>query len=108
MKTILIVLTFITAVFAIVVIRNEMIAKEEERLLKGLTWDEHTKIKFISDCENLSPETNPNLPGEKITAYCNCMYDKVSKKYSPKDYYAANPDSLAKMSELCKAEMGIK
>jgi hypothetical protein len=96
--------SFITAFFILVIIIFACAKKEK---LSPNEWYEEDKKQFMKDCQK--PSDNPEITKEKLKIYCECMMEKIMKKYpNYKDTYGKTKSEFKDMMKECDEKAGIK
>ncbi len=69
-------------------------------------WDEEDKRAFFTACtETAIKDWAPNDSVAKV--YCDCLFDKMAKKYPEEEDMLAHIDKLAKDTDLIKCKQEI-
>jgi|WetSurMetagenome_2_1015567.scaffolds.fasta_scaffold1263288_1 hypothetical protein len=96
--------SFITSIVILFLI---ILACAQKQKLSPTEWYEEDKKEFMKDCTK--PANHPDISAEKVKVYCECMMDKIMKKY-PKysDTYNKQKAEFKDMMKECDEKAGIE
>jgi hypothetical protein len=94
---------FIAAIILIVIV----FACAEKKKLSENQWYEEDKKEFLKDCEK--PSNHPDITKEKVKIYCECMMEKIMKKYpNYRDTFGKTKEEFKDMMKECDEKAGIE
>jgi ABC-type Zn uptake system ZnuABC Zn-binding protein ZnuA len=96
--------SFITSIVIIFLIIFSCAQKQK---LSPNEWYEEDKKEFMKDCTE--PSNHPGITKDQVKIYCECMMEKIMKKY-PKysDTYNKEKSEFKDMIKECDEKAGIK
>jgi hypothetical protein len=94
---------FVAALILIFII----ISCEKRTKLSSESWYEEDKKTFMKECTD--NEKYSDIPKEKIKIYCECMMEKIMKKYpNYMDTYGRKRSDFKDMMKECDEKAGIE
>jgi hypothetical protein len=94
---------FIAALILIILV----ISCEKKKRTNANEWYDEDKKEFLKDCEK--PSNHPDITKEKVKIYCECMMEKIMKKYPRySDTYNREKSEFKEMMKECDEKAGIE
>jgi len=96
--------SFITSVFIFTII---IFACAQKQKTAPNEWYEEDKKEFMKDCTN--PDNHPGITDEQVKIYCECMMEKIMKKYpNYRHTFGKTKEEFKGMMKECDEKAGIK
>lgn len=96
--------SFITSVFIFLII---IFACTQKQKTAPNEWYEEDKKEFMKDCTN--PDHPPDITEKQIKIYCECMMEKIMKKYpNYNKTFGKTKEEFKDMMKECDEKAGIK